>query len=182
MAGRSASRGDSRRNEHRALFGYAQQTGTLLPIGLSEFSGLACSPVLAMKEHLFLHRIFQQEQVPKGSIFPTSNTKMQLTLHEPGTLLTNTGPKGVLLHVSLDVFKHARPVDDAVVVALLEKNRAKLSVSRKRSPGHTSRCAWRFSAKTLLVLPPSPRTGTALLPTTPTTQVRFPYAYSPKHP
>ena len=125
---------DAGRDKDGALFGHAQEAPTLLLVGLRSFRGLACCCILAVEEDLLLQGVLQQEEVAEGSVLAPGNPEVKLPLHELWAFLTDASAERVLCHVALDVLKHARAIDDAVVVALLEEDGA--HGSRGRTLGH----------------------------------------------
>ena len=92
------------------------------------FSGEAGLAVLAVVEHLLLLGTFQKEEAAEGGIVAPSDAEVETALQEGRQVTAHNSAQGVVSHVALDGVKHPWPLDDAVVVALLEE-RAPLSRS-----------------------------------------------------
>lgn len=115
--------GDARSDEDGTVFGQAQEAVTLLGILRGEVCRDALG-IFTMEEDLDLFWILQQKEVAKGCIFAVVNPEMQAALHEVGNLLAKLSTEGVLIHVATDIGEGVGVADNAVVVALMEEERA----------------------------------------------------------
>ena len=77
-----------------------------------------------MEEHLFLLCPLQQEKGTESGIVLRPDVQVQASLHQARQLAPHQGTEGVVIHIALDGVEHSRALDDAVVIAGLEKGGA----------------------------------------------------------